>query len=184
MSERLCDHSDYFDWLCEIVCVDGRYADESYWILAEALWDIDYYWILDMDETRAKSVETLRYRYINEGGRPRYTGKASVLEVLVMMAESMYDLLDELDGEDQRPIYFWEMIDNLGLIGYSDRFFKEIGDKRPIFERRIVKKVRIWLDRAFEYDGKGSIFPLMEPKEDQRNVDLWYQMQAYLIERY
>lgn len=187
LSKEFVDSSypDYFYWLCEMVCVDGRYTDESYWILAKALWDTEYYWSIDRDENRAKNVSILRYRYCNIGGFDGYDGKPSVLEVLVMLSENMYDILDDLDGEDQRPIYFWEMIDNLGLSLYSDYEFNAAGEDRVmLYFRRIDQKLSRWMDRKFRYSGHGSPFPLRDAREDQRDVELWYQMNAYLIENY
>lgn len=178
-------YPDYFTWLCEMVCVDGRYTDESYWILAKALWDTDFHWVLGRDENRARSVSVLRNRYVNivKGEQP-YDGPPTVFEVLVMLAENMFDMLDELDGEDRRPIYFWEMIDNLGLSNYSDQRFDEDPDKYDIFQSRIDRKLQRWMDRLISYNGHGGLFPLKDPKEDQANVELWYQMNAYIMENY
>lgn len=175
---------DYFAYLCEIVCVDGRYTDESYWILAEELWNTDYRWSLWQDENRSKSVSVLRKRYLNAGGTDIYDGIPSVLEVLVMLSDAMHDLMDELDGEDRRPMYFWEMIDNLGLIRYTDALFRENFDRKSGYLEQIRKKIDIWMDRRFGYDGRRSPFPLKNARENQRTVDLWYQMQAYLVENY
>lgn len=176
--------SDYFIWLCEMVCVDGRYTDESYWILAKQLWDIDYEWIMEQDENRSKSVSILRHRYLAEGGKEWHDEIPSVLEVLIMLSDAIFDMLDELDGEDRRPMYFWEMIDNLGLIDFTDNRFRQLPDRNSWDFRRIRQRIDVWLDRRFDYDGTGSPFPLQKPREDQRNVELWYQMNAYIIENY
>jgi hypothetical protein len=36
--------------------------------------------------------------------------------------------------------------------------------------------------RLYTTSGYGGLFPLEEPKEDQRKVEIWYQMMAYLGE--
>lgn len=177
-------YPDYFAWLCEIVCVDGRYTDESYWVLAKRLWDTDFYWILDRDESRAKSVSILRYRYQCIGGTDIYKGPATVLEVLVTLAENINDILDELDDENRATMYFWEMIDNLGLSEFSDQFVDEGPENRLISKDEIDKRLENWMDRRIEYDGTGGLFPLNRPKEDQADVEIWYQMNAYIIENY
>ena len=177
-------YPDYFAWLCETVCVDGRYTDESYWILAKRLWDTDFYWILDRDEDRAKSVSVLRYRYQCIGGTDIYEGPATVFEVLAMLAENINDILDELDGENRTTMYFWEMIDNLGLSEFSDQFFDERPENRLIFEDEIDGRLENWMGRNIGYDGLDGLFPLKNPKEDQANVEIWYQMNAYIIENY
>lgn len=175
---------DYFTYLCEIVCVDGRYTDESYWVLAEELWNTEYTWILGQDENRVKSVSVLRHRYLADGGKELYCGNPSVFEVLVMLSDAMFDLLDELDDEDRRPMYFWEMIDNLGLGGYNDNLFREYPGRNGQYYRNINRKIGIWLDRKFNFDGSGSPFPLKNHPQNQRNVELWYQMQSYIVENY
>lgn len=173
-------YPDYFCWLCETVCVDGRYTDNAYWMLAKNLWNTDFRWSLDMDENRAADGKGFRYRYECEGGTDTYNGPCTVLEVLVALADRMDTCMDELDGECRIPMYFWEMIENLGLEEFDDQFFIQGGDD----DGEIDYILERWLNRDYSYDGNGGIFPLKNPKEDQRNVELWYQMNAYLMENY
>lgn len=182
-------YPDYFSWLCEMVCVDGRYTDEAYWILAKALWDTDFTWILPMDESRAKDGEYLRYLYELDGGTDGYDGPCTVLEMLVALADRMDSVLDELDGEKRISLYFWEMIDNLGLSKYSDMALMSHGDGYDvILEGREREGIDIiledWMDRRIDYDGTGGLFPLKHPREDQRGVNIWYQCNAYMLENY
>ena len=37
-------------------------------------------------------------------------------------------------------------------------------------------------ERSYAFDGYGGLFPLRKPHQDQRNIEIWYQMQAYLME--
>lgn len=182
---RRSKESDYFVWLCEMVCVDGRYTDESYWVLAEALWCTDYYWTIPLDRNRANNSSILRFRYSKlEGGEDPYDGPPTVLEVFVMLAEDMFNLLDELDGEDRRPMFFWEMIDNLGLTSFTDQLFRDYPEKKELYLRRIQKKLDIWMHREYDYNGTGGLFPLRDPRSDQTKIELWYQMQSYISENY
>jgi hypothetical protein len=32
--------------------------------------------------------------------------------------------------------------------------------------------------------GLGGMFPLEDPREDQRAIEIWYQMMAYINENY
>lgn len=177
-------YPDYFDWLCEMVCVEGRYTDEAYWELAKALWDTDFYYSISMDANRAADGLDLRDRYTRAGGTDGYSGPCTVLEVLVALADRMDNMYDEMDGECKAPIFFWEMIENLGLENYSDTCFDDNPDRAGLYLQRIHRKVATWLDRDFEYDGTGSPFPLERPRGDQRDTELWYQMNGYLIEHY
>ena len=38
--------------------------------------------------------------------------------------------------------------------------------------------------RQFQYDGRGSPFPLKRPYEDQRSLDMVRQLNAYVLENY
>lgn len=52
------------------------------------------------------------------------------------------------------------------------------------------KDVSIYIDMVFKQlnsryyksDGFGGLFPLSNPMGDQRYVEVWYQMMAYLAE--
>ena len=178
------EYPDYFAWLCEMVCVDGRYTDISYWVLAKHLWNTDYYWLLDMDANRAFDGIDLRHRYELHGGTYNYDGPCTVLEMLVGLADRMDQVMDELDGECKTPMFFWEMIDNLNLANYSDFMFEEHPKRVKAYGRRIDQKLEDWMDRKFDYNGNGGLFPLRNPPEDQRDVEYWYQANAYILENY
>lgn len=179
------EYTDYFYWLCEMVCVDGRYNDQSFYHLAEILHRTEFFWSVDYDDDRADDGIALRSRYRYEGGEEQPDGTCSVFEMLVALADRMEQSLDELDGECKTPIFFWEMIENLHLEGYSDSVFNSRPEETwAHLERRIQKKLDRWMDRQIGYDGKGGIFPLKEPSRDQRFVDYWYQANAYMMENY
>ena len=56
----------YFDWMFNIICYNRYDKDISYRKLLEYLHDIEFYWMLDMDENRAKDGLDLRYRFCVE----------------------------------------------------------------------------------------------------------------------
>lgn len=180
------DRSDYFYWLCEMVCVDGRYNDTSYYRLAELLFQEEFYWVVDYDEDRADDGLEMRNRYRYEGGQEDPgSGTCSVFEMLVALADRMEQILDELDGECKTPIFFWQMIENLTLDRFSDEYFERLSESaQRSAEQRILKKLHKWMDRDIDYNGKGGIFPLRQPKRDQRDLDFWYQANAYILEEY
>lgn len=178
------NYPDYFDWLCEMIYIQSEYSDESYWNLAKILWKTDFIWVLDMDEDRAADGIALRNRYKREGGQDSYDGPCTVLEVLIGLADRIDCILDELDGECRIPTFFWEMIDNLCLSGFSDQCFMQYPNHKEDYYRQIDRCLQDWMNRDIEYNGSGGIFPLKHPKTDQRNVTLWYQASAYILENY
>lgn len=179
------EYSDYFYWLCEMVYIDGRYNDQSFYKLAEILFEEDYYWRISYDDDRAGDGLDLRHRYKYEGGEEDPDGSCSVLEMLIALADRMEQIMDELDGECKTPMFFWQMIENLRLDGYSDDAFQNrTGAAYNRFKQQILKKLYFWMDRKFSYNGKGGLFPLKHPRKDQREVDYWYQANAYIMEQY
>lgn len=178
------DYPDYFSYLSEMVYIDGRYNDQTYWVLAKTLWDTDYIWSIGLDEDRAIDGMALRKRYQADGGTDGYDGPCTVMEMLVALAERMNDIFDELDGENKTPIFFWEMVENLDLGSYSDEIFELYPARTHGYLNRMDRKLERWMDRRFDYDGSGSPFPLQNPRCDQREVDLYYQANLYLTENY
>ena len=69
------------------------------------------------------------------------------------------------------------------LISFSQKI-DENALKRDKIVQKNAKKLQIWMQRCFKSDGNGSIFPLKCAKKDQRGVEIWYQMQAYIAENY
>ena len=173
---------DYFDWLYNIVD-DSDYMYE-YLInhIYEKDFDEDTTILIERDRNRIEDALRLREDFISEQlaredrdlvdifrRRP-----CSLLEVLVALAYRMEDVMEI----DRFPIWFWEMLSNLGL----DEFDNERFNSKSL--RTIDRILNKWLDHNYDYDGKGGLFPLKDPPKDQRNEEIWYQMSAYLVENY
>lgn len=78
---------------------------------------------------------------------------------------------------DRRPKWwFWHLMKNLGLENYSDDM--------PFTQDEVDETLDRVIWRTYSPDGKGGLFPLEDPQHDQRQVELWYQLNAYLLERY
>lgn len=92
----------------------------------------------------------------------------SVLEMMIGVAHHLSFTAEGEDGE-----WFWHLIHNLGLTRYDDRRYHK-GRCEEIIERLIWRK--------YSYDGNGGLFPLRQPQEDQRNVEIWFQMESYILE--
>lgn len=77
-------------------------------------------------------------------------------------------------------MYFWQMVKNLGLYQYDDASYGSILDAGE----KVRMILNIFLNREYRYSGEGGLFPLADPDRDQRDVEIWYQMNAYLQENY
>lgn len=83
-------------------------------------------------------------------------------------------MIDQMDNWDVL-YWFWKILENAGLEKYTDEQF----DEWKVYQ--ILDDI---VDRRYNRNGFGGLFPLRKPKKDQRKVELWYQMCAYLVENY
>ena len=168
--------NNYFDWLCELIGGKGNHG-----LLLHKLFTTEFYWLVDFDDDRAKDGKDLRRTFLNMIQSEDLTGLnyVSVLEVLVALAISCEDnLMGNRDYGDRTPEWFWMMITNLGLQVYSDSNWSLES------ENDIAYILDIWLSRKYQYNGVGGAFPLQICHTDQRKINLWYQLQAYLQENF
>ena len=170
MSNAVVDNA-YYDWLRRKV---GAYDADDVNLLFDILYHTDFYWTVANDDNRAADGIVLRSTFMDTEGwntEPRSGDPCSVLEMLIALA-SRIDNDIMWDGEKDRTAdLFWEMVDNL------DMDYDDVDD--------ICVKLGIFLDRKYDVNGLGGIFPLRKGAfEDQRNVEIWYQMQSYLMENW
>lgn len=170
---------DYFHWLCEMMDVERM--DRSYWLLAKDLWSTEFYSLVPHDENRAMDGLALREEYLDVTNYPRYVhieGECTVLEMLVALARRIdFEMSDPYVERDSSVHWFWEMIDNLGLSEFTDENYVDLNG---IVEVEII--LARFLERAYRRNGSGGLFPLMRSSSDQRKVEIWYQMNEYLME--
>lgn len=169
---------EYFQWLCGLVQADD--PDHSYWGLMDILFNTEFVWSVENDDNRAGDGLELRSEFEDLTGLECCRDEpCSVLEMLIALSDRIDFILSEPGSMNSSVVWFWEMIENLGLGSFEDEdFFAKRAPNRTHF---ILDR---WLNRRFGYDGSGGIFPLREPKNDQRKAEIWYQMQAYLKENF
>lgn len=162
----------YLTWLYRLVEGDTEY---SYWNLMNALFSTRFEYIIDLDYNRAVDGMGLREQFISEEDPdPNLITYAwvntdcSVLEMIIALVRRMEFLTDWAVDE-----CFWELMDNLGVSDYNDANFDEF-DIEQALERLI--------NRTYDKSGHGGLFPLEDPQEDQRNLQLIYQMYGYINE--
>ena len=138
------------------------------------LYETEYIWFLAGDYARCEDGKELRLDFIRETNADIERSEwliepCSWLEFLIALSKRL-----EYLSETDMPNWFWFMIDGLGLMDLTD-------DDQYIYEdvMNVLDRV-MW--RTYEPDGTGGLFPLRNPKEDQRDVEVWYQLNAYLIE--
>ena len=165
----------YLTWIyARIGDVNEKRPSKTYWHLLRLLYCKEFVWLIPNDDNRVEDGRDLRYEFLDDAGLsgnvdPNWMGLGcSVLELLIAMAEHLTFVAD---GTVRN--WFWELLTNLGLSGYTDRGFDE---------QQVTDIVDRFIWRNYEPDGFGGIFPLKHPHEDQRGVELWYQLNSYVLE--
>lgn len=166
----------YFDYLCRKVGIGGPegrpYRRLASWLLAKPFASD-----VNGDQNRIADGMKLRYGYSDA---PK--GVCRVLEVLAALCQKMVYMADGMvsDTENKEAEWFMTMLENLGVASLTD----DIWDRSASDAEQIMTdQIGVWLRREYEYDGTGGIFPLDHPHDDQAKVELWYQMNAYLMEQ-
>lgn len=167
---------EYYEWLCTMINPKEHYALLSYLHNSEFLWDPQ---TMPMDENRAEDGRGLRGIFTNIAGYHQYenhmTDACSVLEMLIGVARRMDYIMLEIGQEEQTDKWFWVLLENLGLDTYTDKDFYA-GEVHDILMK--------FMQRDIDFNGNGGLFPMIHADENQADVEIWYQMSAYLDEVY
>ena len=173
----------YFDWLCERVGIQDKHVKDSQAIdiLYTTTFEVckKYQKQVALDEARIEDALSMREKFMNDSDfEPMFDTRfllgvglsdVSIFEIIVALADRMvYNCSDSID----RDAAFFIMFRNL---------FSGI-DENDI--EKLHERVQNFLDREYGKDGFGGLFPLKNPKKDQRKVEIWYQMMAYIIENF
>jgi len=131
----------------------------------------DFYSLIPNDDNRVEDGISLRDGFeMDSGSILNFDAECTVLEALIGIASRMgYMLYDpKIDDDKQLVPWFWTLIKNLELAPRS---------------QNIPEIIDIFLERKYDYNGDGGLFPLRFPKKDQRKVEIWYQMMAWIDEK-
>lgn len=165
-------HQAYIDWLAKQIEPNRqRNFDE----LIRIMHAKEFVYVISNDDSRIQDARDLRLDCFREFKVKSYVdtdvlGPISVLEILIALSRRMSFMTSSPPGE-----WAWTLLQNLELNKYSGRISrKEAQQIDEVLERLI------W--RQYEPNGLGGFFPLAWPEEDQREVELWYQMATYLAE--
>lgn len=170
MSEKL--DLAYFKWLVALVlpAIRSEYGDVVR--VLDILFRSRFEWFVDFDRNRAADGMALRREYSFEHNDKRdkfdrefFEVECSMLEMLVALSKRM-----SIQTDISTSRCFWHMMRNIGLD--PDSSAEEVNEASD----KIVS-------RSYERDGSdGGLFPLENPDRDQRQVELLYQMYAYILE--
>jgi len=165
----------YFTWLCsQVGDLELNNPTRTYWRMMKQLYTKEFVWIVPNDDNRIEDGKDLRYEFVDQ------SGLSDVDPSWVQLPCSMFELMVGLsrrfafvvDGEPRD--LFWLLVENADLLDYNDSNKYYESEVDTIMDRII------W--RTYQSDGQGGFFPLKSPRADQRKIELWYQLNAYVIE--
>lgn len=166
----------YFVWLYgQVADPDIENPSLTYWKLLKALFTKEFTWVIPNDDNRSEDGKALRFEFmqdllLDDVDEDWMDLGCSMLELMVGLSRR---LAFEDDGEPH--YWFWRMMENLGLHRYSDN--------RRLLRRKIDVVLDTVIHRTYKPNGEGGFFPLRETDQDQRQVELWYQLSAYVLEQ-
>lgn len=156
---------NYLKWLGRQIYPD---RDRDYTELFLMLYEKEFVWLIPNDDNRVEDGLDIRAEFFH--GRGKLDRPCSVLEVIISLSRR---LAHAAGGDADR--WAWRLITNLEL----HRMSGHIGQVRAERVNDILERF-VW--RMYNPDGTGGLFPLAFPELDQRGVELWYQMHAYIEE--
>lgn len=164
----------YLTWLySQVGDVKVRNKSRTYWELLGQLHTKSFVWLIPNDDNRVQDGLDLRYEWTTESNispDDRWMAKdCTFLEMLVGLSRRL-----AFEGEGHPPVWFWHLIQNLGL--------HECTDRSKYNQSEVDERLDTVILRLYDADGRGGLFPLRYPKHDQREVEIWYQMNEYLLD--
>lgn len=165
----------YLTWLYrQTTHILSRNPSKTYWKLFRQLYVKEFVWIVPNDDNRVEDGRELRYEFLENDNRYAFDREwvdlpCSFLEMLIALSRRI-SFETDADAES----WFWHLLGNLGLIECNDASRYDMGEVDDAIN------VVIW--RTYDFNGVGGLFPLNRTRRDQQNVELWYQMSAYILE--
>lgn len=157
----------YYDWLVSQIEVPvGR----TYNYLFERMHNLEFVWTIPHDDNRVRDAVDLRTEFMNGRHRGSISTPISILEVLIALSRRT-----EFTAGGKASVWAWRLIKNLKLNKMSDPVTDEQANKIDD-----ILDALVW--RTYQRDGRGGFFPLKDSLEDQTKLELWYQMNLYVME--
>jgi len=174
----------YFKWLYHhIGSLKDPNPSHGHWLLAEQLHKTTFNWFVPNDDNRSSDGLSLRDDFCDEVGSwgpgRHIHDPCSMLEMLIALAKRTDYEADDLGMGEGIGEWFWTLMTNVGLRKFTDEVYLRGRQETELHVQEILNNL---IERKYEADGRGGLFPLSHPQRDQRTVELWYQMSDYLLE--
>jgi hypothetical protein len=156
---------------------------QDYSVLLDILHEIKFFSLVPNDHNRGEDGKQLRQIFTDSvGGNPSFyrdLGDCTVLEMLLGLSERLVFETIDSEWEKTRSEWFFILLENLCVEQYDNNYLRP--DRLVL---KVEERIHTFLDRRYDDHGVGGLFPLKNPRQDQRKVEIWYQMSAYIMENY
>lgn len=166
----------YFTWLySQVASLKTKSLNKTYFTLLNQLYRKEFFWFVPNDDNRVEDGRYLRPEFLASANIDDpdeewlYLG-CSMLEMLIGLSRRF-----KFEAGGLTSKWFWHLMENINLAEFTD------ANPGTVYEIDEVLNTIIW--RQYKADGTGGLFPLDNPKDDQRKVELWYQLNAYINEQ-
>ena len=171
----------YFKWLA-VQVVNTRLKNPSLtnWHVLRQLFGTEFVWRIRNDDNRVADGVELRSQFLDqhlglEVDPAWFEQPCSFLEMLIALSER---LTFQTEGASPAE-WFWHLMNNVGL-NITDQAYE--AGRMQMYVDQVLQMINM---RTYDRNGRGGLFPLNGAGviEDQTKVELWYQMNYYLLER-
>lgn len=168
----------YFRYLYHSVAPDRtRVRSRTHWSLLRKLYTTPFEWFVSNDDNRVADGLAIRDQWarhhpLTERDREWLDQPCSFLEMLIALSDRA-----AFEDGGARSAWFWHLMTNLDLSHINDAEYDSL------LEAEIGETLDRVIRRTYRPNGHGGLFPLRHAEEDQRQIELWYQLNAYLMER-
>lgn len=165
----------YFKWLVDQV-VNSRLHNsrQTNWEVLRQLHQTEFFWRIRNDDNRVADGKELRSEFLD--GLPAgswETQGCSFLEMLIALSRRLAFQTEGISPAE----WFWHLMDNVGL-RISDWDYEE--QRMHGYVDQVLQMIN---NRTYDKNGRGGLFPLHGANIDQTKIEIWYQMNYYLLER-
>lgn len=168
----------YLQWLyTQVANARLKNPARTYWNVFRQLYRTEFVWIVGNDDNRIEDAKELRYEFLE--ANPHISPDANwmdegaaILEVLIALSRRLSFAAERASSAQ----WFWELLRNVEVDYPDSEYVMDVPTD-------VAYKLNVLNSRTYASNGKGGLFPLERTDTDQRQVEIWYQMQYYLIER-
>lgn len=157
---------EYYEWLVSQIDIPN---DKTYKDLFELMHNYGFVWTVPNDDNRVQDGLDLRTEFLDGTRKHIEREGVSMLEILVSLSRRV-----AFTAGGEAPKWAWRLLKNLRLT----KSYDPLADPSRVMD---ILEAVVW--RTYRRDGYGGFFPLRDPHDDQTKVEIWYQLNAYVIER-